>query len=145
MIQFNFQLFLVKKQPLLESLWKWKPSISCEFTTPETEVFIHQTLILAWNGCLYPAGLGAVWLWVLFLLWMNQPGSFELLKSKQLQHALWSQHYRAQELKWVNSKQFSFDVPRYASRNLQLPLNSLFNPLDVFELLQQPKYLGVVF
>lgn len=52
---------------------------------------------------------------------------------------------RAQELKRVNSKQLSFDVLRYASRNLQLPLNSLFNPLYVFELMQQPKYLGVVF
>ena len=61
----------------------------------------------------------------LFWLTVNQSHLFELLKSKWLQDALCSQHYIAQELKWVNSKQISFDVARYASRNLQLPLNSV--------------------
>lgn len=76
--------------------------------------------------------------------WIGR-NSFELLKSEELQDALWTQRYVAQELKWVNSKQVSFDVPRYASRNLQLPRNSALNLLSVFELMQQPQYLGVVF
>lgn len=142
----QFSTFPCKKQPLLESFLKLKPTTSCEFTTPEAEVLSHQML---W-GCsriavcnqqilrhaVYPGTLPALW---------TSPNSFELLKSKQCQDALWSQHYIAQELKWVNSKQFSFDLPRYASRNLQLPLNSVFNLLYLFEFMQQPKYLGVVF